>query len=189
MKWMNCIASKLVTAVALVVGLSQVATADSELGLKNFTQVYQNLIADFGIDPVPNDLRDMYVNVKPRLPQNGSINDMNTATPVAHLMLAHKACQVFVNLETNRATADRRAFGPIDFKAAANTTKDDQLQTVITNLGNLLLMDPLSSAQQAEMMTRSKNLITLLNGKPQDQSLVMTEICTMIASSAGALVL
>lgn len=188
MKWFSKAATRSMFAV-LFVGMSQIATADSELGLKNFTQVYQNLLANFGIDPVPADLKDMYVQVKPRLPQTGRVDDMNTALPVAQLMLAHKVCQVFVKLEVARQAAERRAFSGIDFNAAPSTLTADQLKTALNNLGGLVLMDPLTATQMNEVLTRSQKLVTIFGDKPQATSALAAEMCTMITSSVGALVL
>ena len=188
MKWLSQVATRSMFAV-LFVGMSQVATADSELGLKNFTQVYQNLLVNFGIDPVPADLKDLYAQVKPRLPQTGRVDDMNSALPVAQLMLAHKVCQVFVKLEAGRAAAERRAFNGIDFNAAPSTLTADQLKTALTNVASLVLMDPLTATQQNELMTRTQKLVTIFGDKPQATSSLTAEMCTMVASSIGALVL
>lgn len=188
MKWFSKVATRSMFAV-LFVGMSQLATADSELGLKNFTQVYQNLLANFGIDPVPADLRDLYLQVKPRLPQTGRVDDMNSALPVAQLMLAHKVCQVFVKLETTRAAAERRAFNGIDFNAAPSTLTADQLKVALNNLGGLVLMDALTATQMNEMMMRTQKLVTIFGDKSQATSLLAAEMCTMITASIGALVL
>lgn len=188
MKWFNQIVSKSLLGV-LLVGVSQIATADAGVGLKNFAQFYQNLLTSFAINPVPTDVRDAYLSVQSRLPQTGRIDDMNSAVPVGQLMLVHKMCQTFVKNESAKAATDRLAFGQIDFAAPLSGLTQDQLKTVLNNIGNVVLMDALSAKQHADLMARTLKLITLFTDKPQAQSLLMSEMCTMVTASLGAIVI
>lgn len=188
MKWFKQSISKSFFGI-LLVGVSQLATADAGIGLKNFAQFYQNLLANFAINPVPQEITDAYLAVQTRLPQTGRIDDMNSAVPVAQLMLVHKACQVFVKNEAGKAANNRLVFGQIDFAAAPSSLTQDQLKSVLNNIGNIVLMDALTTKQQNDLLARTQKIITLLGDKPATQMLLMGEMCTMVTASLGALVI
>lgn len=168
---------------------SQLASAASEIGLKNFAQIYQNLITSFGFEKVPAELKDTFLILKTRLPQSGRVEDMNSAVPAAQLSLTHKACQFFVREEALKPAAQRRAFGPVDFDAAVTSITPELLQSVTTNVGTLLLTEPLTASQQTNMIHSLQKLIPLLKNSPKSSVLFMTEVCAAIGSSLGALVI
>lgn len=182
-------ANILLGAALAFMTISQTATATAEIGLKNFAQIYLNLIESFGFEPVPAELKETYARLKSRLPQSGQVEDMNSAVPAAHLTLTHAACKFFVQEESAKPASQRRVFGAVDFAAPLANIKPDLIETVSTNIATLLFIEPLKTNQHKIVVEHMQKLVPLLTNSPNAPVLFMTEVCASVGASLGALVI
>lgn len=164
------------------------AAQASAVSTKNFREILQFLANATGVDPQLQNVQQVYLSVRTRLPLRGQVSELTSPAVLGATELAGVFCTQMLQNDLAQPAANRRAHQTIDFTQLPAALPDAALLSTVTSYAQLFWERAPTTAELDTFKASWTNLRTLSPATTEGTKQVFRVLCTQAATSMASLI-
>lgn len=169
-------------AFFLLVSLSSPFGHTTELGLKNFRELYQSMKTVTGNRSPSSEIQNYYDANISKLPKYGKIQELDSSMLIATINLASYFCQVMIDSDTKRSPGQRWIHGTLPMNQPFSKWSSAQVEELLLSYALYTWGEDYAPQE----LSAARKLVSELSAEKISSALV--GVCSLFLSSPRFLV-